>query len=974
MALIPVESKGQTTETAKDLHLDRAREAARVTYMIKPDRRFVRAAEFIVQKLAKEKTSDTITLAPRGDKWAASISGKSLGEVGQLEGFAGNFKFVEAVAKQHVDDRKGASPDSSKKLEKLESEASEAIGEQLLDVGRKIDAAWQDESMPLPLHAATKTSLFFLMQTIDKVGLGDEIAARAIAFMATECALRNDPMIRHKAMLAKFLGYDAEAWQFAQELPQDPIKMFVYNKGAELFEVANRADATLATWYLSARLAATNSNQESLLSLFKKRANITPETHMLALAPLLPHLSTWDGSAQLAMQTAGSIAVAVSGRDPESKSAFSKDDKLIELFVEGLESLEIEGTGPLVDRQLGTSIYETAFSNAIEQAMTFFINQLGSMDDARTMGQMLGVVDNGPVGEYSRLMAARLSETGEGDSSKRLQSFLESLQYVNADMAYRVYNKIDDNFETLMPQTVNAGVTWMNLLDGRPSNYVHLKDIFTVRSFRDLSAAEKVFAAKASPPCAYNVSEQAYLHFFRGENELLMKKLEDSHISDSTRAMYVVTFLDKDPNFTTPTLDKKMEDLYARNPTNRSIANNYIEYLKNHDRLDDAIVVATKFAESQATKQDLSYPHARTSLATLHAENKDFKKALEVTESVAESYTGAALRNMSEYNTALGNYKEGMDWAQKSVERYENSPSSLGVLTYNYWAQGMYAEAAAAIKEYKYPLSTSLLRFSLADYFLLALGDKSPEERERALVELTKVGLNSELGNMGYRYRSKKRFDMLFEFLRHVKETGYQRFRADMISYNALRMDKGTSAAVQWLSQAVSEADYPALGPLAFRESEYDLLHALVPHDDSTTLGKYNWTLRAAAVCADKHAADLMGERVRGHFQADNSGEFHSVAGRYLLGLDDQNALQAAVKNSGDLCHAACYLGLKARADGDYRTASDWLQVAILTGEEHLDEYHKARLILAGWAVVNRSLDIMEQQLAASPEKIAPGM
>lgn len=953
--------------------LERAREEARVTMMVKPDRRFVRAAEFIIQRLGSEGTSDTIQLVVDGERWQATIGGKTLGHLEQFGTFDENLKFVEAVAKEYIEERKAAGADDAE-LKTLEKEASEKLGAELLEVGRKIDEVWGDEAKPLPLHAATKASLYLLMQCPDSVGVGDEISARAIAFLAAESALTDAKLVREKALLAQFLQYFNDACVMSHTLADnDVIKHYLLNKTAELNHVANRADATLATWYLAARLAATNRDEEGLQAIFERKSSVTPETHLLALSPLVQYLAEWDGGAQLALQMAGELTMEVSGRKGDMEDAFKDGETLVPVFVKGLEEMKAEGDGPFVDRQLVLACYETAFCNCIDFAMDFYINRYGSLEDSRQLVAMLGTAAEGPVGEYSRVLDARVNETGEGKSTDKIIKMLGELKYVNADQAHRFFNKVGPNYQALMPEPVRAGVEFMKVLDGRPEVYGLIELLFTDTSFRNLEMAEKVFEALATPECPKNKVKQAYLQFFRGEREKLLKTLEDPEIPDSTRAMYVATYLDKDPTFTTETLDQKIKDLAARNPNHNGVISWCVDYLSDQERYDEAIEISTKYAESQAMKNDLSYPHARTDLAELYAAKGDNAKALEISKSVVESYTAASLLSMSMYSTALGKYDDGLEWAQKALERYESSAHSLGSLVYCYWAQGKYAEAADAIDNFEYPISSGSLRSVFASYFLKALGDKPAAEREKALAELERIGMGERLGDMAYYFRGKERFDLLFEFMQHVKETGYQKHRANMISYNALRLDKGTSEALAWLKQVVPVGEYGELGPLAFRESEYELLDTLVPYDDATTQGRYNWTLRAAAVCADEAMKARMGERVKQYFAAKKSGDFHHAAGRYMLGLADVAELQGATASADDVCQAACYLALRARAEGKYRDASDWLQVSLLSGREELNEYHKARLILAGWGAIGRSLDIMEEVVKAQDKEV-PGM
>jgi tetratricopeptide (TPR) repeat protein len=437
--------------------------------------------------------------------------------------------------------------------------------------------------------------------------------------------------------------------------------------------------------------------------------------------------------------------------------------------------------------------------------------------------------------------------------------------------------------------------------------------------------------------------------------------------------MYLASYLAKDPSFTTATLEQKLADLYKHSPNDSNVVYYYRRYLTDQKQYDQAIAIQSKYAESKATAKDLTYSYARSTLAELYGDKGDFKRALAYASTVAESYTETALEDMAHFNAALGKFDEAEDWAKKTVDRYEGAGAGLGVLCYVYWSEGKYDKAAQAMKDFKSPLTISILRNALADYFLLALGDKDSAEREKAITAIENAGLSDKLGNMGFYFRFRHRYDMVFEFEHHVKETGYQELRGPVICYNALSLAKNTSAALAWIKETIPAEKLPQLGPNAFRESEYALLDELVPYDDTTTQGRYNWTLRAAAVCADTTASKLMSEKVRKHFEADHSQDFQSVAGRFLIGLANRSDLDKSIKTQSDLCQAACYLGLMARAKGNYREASDWFLTSILTGQVELNEYQKSRLILAGWSAEGRSLDYLGSAAKKSGRNEFPG-
>ncbi len=106
-----------------------------------------------------------------------------------------------------------------------------------------------------------------------------------------------------------------------------------------------------------------------------------------------------------------------------------------------------------------------------------------------------------------------------------------------------------------------------------------------------------------------------------------------------------------------------------------------------------------------------------------------------------------------------------------------------------------------------------------------------------------------------------------------------------------------------------------------------------------------NWCLVAFSTCAVCAA-----------------GEYHYLAGRYMLGLTDEKELIVAGATPRERLEIAYCLGLKAQLDGRYGDASDWYRVTIETRIKRAPEYRWAYNQLFRWAGSGKSLERLAAQ------------
>ncbi len=160
---------------------------------------------------------------------------------------------------------------------------------------------------------------------------------------------------------------------------------------------------------------------------------------------------------------------------------------------------------------------------------------------------------------------------------------------------------------------------------------------------------------------------------------------------------------------------------------------------------------------------------------------------------------------------------------------------------------------------------------------------------------------------------------------------------------------EGELAAAEWLQGQVAVGQRGDFAEVAFERRLDELLWSVVETPAGGASGDRVWLLRAAASLRrageDPHRAELMD-----HLRASESGTWAHVLARHLMELSPMEAVRAQADSEEQQWQTGYYLGLRARAAGDARGASDWMQGALDPGESASAETRWATAALREWA------------------------
>lgn len=157
-----------------------------------------------------------------------------------------------------------------------------------------------------------------------------------------------------------------------------------------------------------------------------------------------------------------------------------------------------------------------------------------------------------------------------------------------------------------------------------------------------------------------------------------------------------------------------------------------------------------------------------------------------------------------------------------------------------------------------------------------------------------------------------------------------------------------------------------ATAMMLYEDGQYDDVWNMFPHFPPGPDEDFSWLMRAAAYLRSG-SHDPVKRQALIDFFSQPGGTYYREAGRYLMGLvplDDALKLMTTPKR---ICELGYYFGIKAMAEGDYRTASDWFHVSALTGSTHDGEFRWFYTMLSHWQSKDMSLDALAAQGGGRP-------
>jgi hypothetical protein len=167
---------------------------------------------------------------------------------------------------------------------------------------------------------------------------------------------------------------------------------------------------------------------------------------------------------------------------------------------------------------------------------------------------------------------------------------------------------------------------------------------------------------------------------------------------------------------------------------------------------------------------------------------------------------------------------------------------------------------------------------------------------------------------------------------------------------------RGENAAVEWLRQRLPMPIGDNLSFFLTGAGRDELLWTFTA-DDNRDEGRYTWLMRALVAVRSGLDTSSHRQQLLDHYAVASQNPYH-VMGRFLVGLEREDAMLALATTLHRKCEVSFYLGARARAEGRIADAVDWFRVAVETAQQRDGEYFWAIGQLADMSSDPRGLSV----------------
>ncbi len=964
--------------------------AVRDGYRPIPDRRFL---------LAIAHADHLVTGAPAGEvhitweagRWIIHYREELVGELPELA----DFGEAAALLRRWIGSR---SNDLSELIQERgeqeqEREHLDYVREQLeaFEAGsvaqavKRVDQRWQEGARGAGyLQAAARGLTYLVIQTYDRLDIGDALPARAMAIVAVAQALTPAGLEQEEALLAEHMQYTAHARFIAAGLPpSDPARAYV-NRDHGLLQRMAEADgaAPLVRYLYTLRLS--EARDPDMLLEWTDRYGLEP--HVFGLAQLKPSLAMgrFENDVALAAwvpyvalydlwkvalphevfrRVADHRIERLSVGDMGLLGSLMRDGlglsqaTLATRFEQDLSLLDSEFSGPFLDAGSYRAYFTSHFYSGVWRLGRHVLDGLASASYAENYAQEL---EGSPEGISTELYRWYLhlaeAENGRPNTQDLLADITHGV-YLGRVPLDRTYDELKRHLDDPSLALYEAGKTLMRRLDSRPANRFTLSDISRL-DIGDLAGAEAYYRSirRVSP---HEVRLQIWLARFNRELDRLVAMVSDSTLDHDDRVYGLEVLINERPRVDGSTIDALAGALIRAEPTDWEVRDQYVEYLEDMGRYNEARGVIQDFFDHDGGSNGFPRIFARTDMARMYQKEGRYEDAWRSVEPVVSSNQAGAMGRGALILEALGDHEEARRLAERLVRRYPVSAWGRSVLAEVLWKQGSYAEVSAVLSAGGYPITDTEWREEVAEAFLAAFAGKPLEAARDAHAALIRGGIPAWiLEELSEGVADADRLELAFAIQSQLPTTSaVGSHRMPLRAYGYLRDLEGEAEAHSWLQARIPGNLLNPFSLVIYGHGDPELLWTLVDRPEDRAYSSTVWLMRAAAFVDSKEPDEPHRAALLAHYREDARDDYHTM-GAYLMGLMDEDSLLALALTPDRRCEIAFYLGLKAKSERRLEDAIDWFRVVLETGQDREYEHAWAQGELYRFASRLRSLAV----------------
>lgn len=954
-------------ELAK-LPVDEARRRREDVFRLRPDRRFLIALGEL-ETLVVRTSPARLRVSWKGNAWRLGSSGVEIGEVPELVGYSDFRRVLSSRARALVSRSSGtASPAGgapAPELTAIREGLAKFDPDGAIAALKSIDQRWQASPRPDPELAALAAQAYVLLslQGLDTFEMADLLRGRALALLALSEALGSSPDPADEALLAESLGYRPDAIRIASVLPvADPVRRFVSGKPQLLVDAAGRDGADRQTRYLA--LLALGERRDRQAWLEFQEAQFGHEGFSLPVLRAAAALQSFEMDAALGGATiyaalanlAGPSAVQAAAEpatEPEEPGGLTQ--QLVEKFIGRIRkerrlesaglvrafesSLATESAaahGPLWDTHALRAWHRGSFYSGLHILGRRYLDQLSTVEGTRELAAYLQDSPEGPAAQFARWYGGLSSILSGGQVSDQHFDDLVGLNALGGPAVQRAAQELRSVYYQGTSSSAVLAERVAGRLDARPANVAYMLTI-AAHPLQDFRMLDRLCQGWLEQGWNEDTTTTGHCLWFSGDTRGFAALLGNRQIDLAVRGELLYRYaLSEGPS--EAVCRAKFRDLAVESGYSEIAVQGWSYYLwKKLKDYAGAQRAVESWLAHHGPSEGLMWYVFRGRLARLISLQGRHAEAWRVVEPALESGQGGVMIWAAEILIRLGRLDDAYTLARRAVERYPDGAPGRAVLAEILWRTQRYSEAAFVLDptEESYKVDDGVFRDELAPQFAAVFSKVPDAGVESAFAALQAQGIRArriaylipplaEAGRNDLAFRLQSSLSPKYQHLWEIADWKLEGF-------GYLEEAKGRPEAAAWIQRSIPAPQRESSLESFFNKKAWNLLWEAVPAAEEPKQSEWVWLLRAGAAAADPSVADAHRADLLDHYREAKPGDATKTIGRHLLGLEDRNAVLAALTTPDDRCKAAYFFGLQEIAGGRYEEASDWYQLVFDT-------------------------------------------
>ena len=975
----------------------------RVGYEPLPDRRFLLAVAD-VERLVTGSPAGVLRADLLDGAWRVTYRERAVGDLPVLADFGDAIGLLRGWARAVLESEDGgwatsesgglARRDRSYVEARLDAFEAGSVAE---GMGR-LDERWRDgRRSPEMVAMAARGLTYLVVQSYDRLDVGDPLPARALATVALAEALGGD-LAREEALLSRQMWYSAHARALARELPShDPIRTYVLEDDAALQATAEAAKAPpLARYLFALRLSSRDHDPDGLFDWTEAHgigphgfglAQLKPALAMnrfqndAALTSLVPFVALYDlWSTALPDDVFRRMADArIARMDPRRLASVGpllrgglgvSDAALATEFERDLVLLDHGFPGPFLDGGTYRAYFTGHFYSGMWQLARHLLDGLASPAAAQALVESL---DGAPPGVAKELhdWYRHLADAANGRRNVEvLLADARRMVLLGATARTRSYEEATNSLPFADARKNAAGKAYSRVLDARIANRFDLASIARFDT-HDLARADRYYRSiLRQAPHEMGLAE--WMTSYEEDPDSLIAMVRNPALDHDDRVDGVNRLVGWKPAIDDETLRGLAHQVMDEDPGDWASRETYAAYRRDRGELAEARSVVQDWLDRNEGGEGFPRISAHTAMARIEMKAGRHDEAWRWIRPVAQSYQAGALGTAALVLEAQGEHDEARDYGERLVDRYPGSAYGRSVLAEILWRQDRFDEVPALLQAKGHEPTHAEWRREVTKAFLSAFAERPVDDARRAFAALLAAGIPTyTLENLPAGISGGGRLDLAFALQADLAPTrALGSYRQPLWAYGWLRETKGEAAALAWVRPRLPSDRLNALSLEIFgsgRAVQRELLWTLVEHPESGPNASTVWLMRAAAWVLDGQPDDAHRRALAAYLRGGARGDDYRTMAGYLMGLETEETMLALAVTSQRRAEVAFYVGLMAQVEGRLRDAVDWYRVSVDTEETSEYEQQWAAVWLESMGNQGRSLEVQAERLKLTP-------